>query len=359
MQSKIILSFLTILAICQQGFADPNASSKPLSHEVTPYAGPHTTSTVNLYFTADFLWWKAKQAGMVYATNGVLTQVPTAAQSFQPLNSGHNGLVNYDWDPGFKVGAGYKFWHDNWDLYAEYTWLHTDGSDSLERQNGLTPNFPLPEPVAQEEIANRATSRAHLRFNVIDLELGRNFYLSPQLTMRPHFGFKGTWQTQDWRTRYFSSFLRIQPNQGNTIPLTGPYRMHHHNRYYGVGIRAGFDTAWHFTYQWSLFGDIAWTAMWSNYRLRRHDTVDDTTTGQKRRAINIHTSFYELKYVGELQIGLRFETWFADNSYHFQIQVGWEEQIWINHMSYIGTSNPIPYFDLTLHGLTLMTRFDF
>lgn len=349
MKSKFALILLTGLALCQSGFADSN--SKPMTHDITPYAGPHVTSSVNLYFTVDFLWWKAKQSGLTYATSGVLTE-PT--QPFQPLRDGKVGRVAYDWDPGFKVGAGYKFWHDNWDLYAEYTWLHTDGSDSKSRTNGLTANFNLPNNFFTQEVFNSASSRSHLMFNSIDLGLGRNFYLSPNLMTRPHIGFKGTWQQQDWRSRLFSSFIQIA-----NANVTGPYRVHHHSRYYGVGVRAGIDTAWHFTSRWSLFGDLAATAMWSHYKLRRHDTIDDTTSGQKQKAIDVHSSFFDLKYIGEFQIGLRFQTWLADNSYHLQFQAGWEEQIWINHMTYIDPLSPAPFFDLSLHGLTVTCRFDF
>ena len=118
MKSKIFLILLTALALCQAAFAN----GKSMTHDITPYAGPHVTSSLNLYFTVDFLWWKAKQSGLTYASAGVLTQ---PAQPLQPLRDGKIGRVSYDWDPGFKVGAGYKFWHDNWDLYAEYTWFHS------------------------------------------------------------------------------------------------------------------------------------------------------------------------------------------------------------------------------------------
>ena len=60
MKSKLALILLTALALCQSAFAN----SKTMTHDITPYAGPHVTSSVNLFFTVDFLWWKAKQSGL-------------------------------------------------------------------------------------------------------------------------------------------------------------------------------------------------------------------------------------------------------------------------------------------------------
>jgi len=363
---KLLLGLFGMLCMSQGAFANVDSSSssssksrKPMYREITPNAGPRVAYGIDVFLTADFIWWKTKQSGMTYATTGVLSEPP--ATPFQTLNNGRDAQVKFDWDPGFKAGAGLNFWHDGWDVYLQYTWLHTDGSNTIGRLNGTIPSFALPPLVFDGTVlaADSAFSRSNLHFNVVDFELGRNFYVSQFLMLRLHVGFKGTWQNQDWRTRYSSRNLSLIVSQGNPVPLTGPYRMHHQSKYYGIGMRAGIDTAWHFTTNWSIFGDFAWTAMWSRYRLKRHDTVDDTNAGEKQRNVNVRSNFYDVKFIGEFQVGLRFEMWFSDDRYHIQIQAGWEEQVWINHMTFINLSNPAPYFDLTTQGLTAMVRFDF
>ena len=360
---KTLLGIFGLLCISQAAFAAADSTTggsskprKPMYREITPNAGPRVAYGFDIFLTADFIYWRTKQNGMTYASTGTLTTAP--AVPFSNLENGREAQLTYDWDPGFKAGAGLNFWHDGWDIYLEYTWLHTDGSSSIGRPDGIVPSYTLPSYalVTQNIIANEANSRSHLHFNVIDLELGRNFYVSQFLMLRPHIGFKGTWQNQDWRTRYYLTGMQIE-----NIPLTGPYRMHHHNKYYGVGFRTGIDMAWHFTTNWSIFGDVAWTAMWSRYRLIRHDTIDDSnnSTGEKQRNVNTRSNFYDVKFIGEFQIGLRFEMWFADDRYHFQVQAGWEEQVWINHMTFINGLSPTPYFDLTTQGLSAMLRFDF
>lgn len=358
---RILFALFGVLSIGQGAFADVDTKSsskprRPVYREITPNAGPRVAYGADVFLTADFIWWKAKQAGLTYATTGALQNPSTA---FESLGRGRDAQVSYNWDPGFKVGAGLNFWHDGWDVSSEYTWLHTDGSNSIQGAPGAIPSMDFPSAAISGGTPYESSSRSTLHFNTLDLELGRNFYVSQFLMLRPHFGFKGTWQNQDWRTRYFAGDYQLTLASNTHETLSGPYRVHQKSKYYGVGIRAGLDTAWHFTTNWSLFGDISWTAMWSRYRLKRQDTVDDKLTGEKQRNFNTRSNFYDIKYVGELHFGLRWETWFSDDNYHIQLQAGWEEQIWINHMTYIQVGTPAPYFDLTLHGLTVMLRFDF
>lgn len=358
-KTQILFALVGLLGIAPHAFANTETpSKKPVYREITPNAGPRVASGADLFFTADFLWWRAQQNGMVFGTTGELISAPTA---FGPLSEGRYAVVDYNWEPGFKVGMGVNLSHDGWDLYAEYTWLHAHGSNQMSGPGPVVPGTVLPFGVTSSfpTAADRATSQSTLHFNVIDLELGRNFYVSQFLSLRPHFGFKGTWQREDWNTRYFGNSFQVNVNQGPPVPLTGPYRLRQFNKYYGVGVRAGLDTAWHFTSNWSIFGDIAWTAMWSKYRLKRVDVVSDTNAGQSQNNFRIHSDFYEVKYIGELQIGLRFEMWFYESAYHIQLQAGWEEQVWINHQTYIQALVPGSYYDLNIHGLTLMGRFDF
>ena len=71
-----------------------------------------------------------------------------------------------------------------------------------------------------------------------------------------------------------------------------------------------------------------------------------------------NSNFYTCKYVLELELGLRWETWFNDDNYRLSIQAGWEQQTWINWSQFIfrvDNSNR----DFSMHGLNLKFRFDF
>lgn len=364
---KFLVGFVGLLSISQMAFADiepksPSKSKKPMYREITPNAGPRVVYGWDVFLTANFLWWKAKQSGLIYGTTGLFRPAQTTTDASRFLPRGREAQVKYDWDSGFKAGAGLNFWHDGWDVYSQYTWLHTDGSSSISRQDNVVLPFILTGGALNNTetlITDSAQSHANLHFNVVDLELGRNFYISQFLTLRPHIGCKGTWQNQSWRTNYISNNFLLNLQEGSAISVSGPYRTHHNNKYYGVGFRFGIDTAWHFTSNWSIFGDIAWTAMWSRYRLLRRDAIHNNLTAQKYLIYNTRSNFYDIKFIGELQAGLRFDIWFSDDRYHLQVQAGWEEQLWINHMTFIQFATNPAYYDMTTQGLTAMLRFDF
>ncbi len=329
--------------------------------EITPNAGPRVAHGADVFITADFIWWKAVQDGLDYGVTGFETTSPTAANPFTNAPKGKISSVGQDWAPGFKVGLGLNLSHDGWDLYAQYTWLHASDSSSLDRSNGVafTSFVPFFVP-ATGQIGDKISSDWDLHFNVIDLELGRSFYLSQFLTMRPFIGFKGTWQDQDWKSTITATDFHIVLSGANPLSVTGPLQSNSHTDTWGIGVRGGFNIAWYMSKSWSFYGDLAWTTMWTNYnKLSRKDSLDDTTTDNSKVLFHLdNDSFYTIKYIGEMEFGLRWETWFCDDNYHFAIQAGWEEQVWVNWGYFLEILDRSGH-DLNFHGLNLKFRFDF
>ena len=367
--------------------------------EITPCAGPRVFSGWDVVVTADYIYWKAVQDGTAYATSGVYFSPSPAATPFASVATGKQRSVGQDWSSGFKVGLGFDMCHDCWDVMVQYTWLRPSHHSHLSAtgpSDGTSDDCGCPEEpslgnqvVAQFlgggsystlvddplVIGDSASSRWKMDLNVIDLELGRNFYLSQHLTMRPHIGLKGTWQKQNIHTSIRGPFFQIPLDDETTLAVSGPYRMHFKNRTYGVGIRGGFDLSWYLSRSVSIFGNLAWSAMWTDYdRIHRVDNLCNCTASNDpcscecadeecKKVLGINKQcgpkrYYSIKYVGEMELGLRWETWLCDESYHFAIQAGWEEQVWINWSTFaqvIGEG----FHDLTFHGLNLKFRFDF
>ena len=322
--------------------------------EITPPAGPRVAHGADVFITADFIWWKATQDGLAYAIGGVVS--PSNITQFPSSGVPSKGRVtdpDFGWDPGFKVGLGLNIDHDGWDIYAQYTWLHSSASSST-KQVGITNSIVAATETTPVLGDVRRNASWDLHFNLIDLELGRNFYLSQYLTMRPHFGLRGTWQEQDFKAKISGSYFQF--GQDN---VTGPYNVHVDHDTWGLGVRGGLNLAWHMSKCWSIFGKVAWSAMWTHYDVDRKDKLtllDNPETNYQLISTELDT--YRVKYVGELELGLRWETWFYDDNYHFLIQAGWEEQVWVNYGNLIRIYNDTPG-DLGLHGLSLKFRFDF
>lgn len=317
--------------------------------EITPNAGPRVTDGVDVFVDADFIWWYTEIDGLGYAMTGYdnrSANTPPAGKLYNP---------NWKWEPGFKVSLGLALGHDGWDLGAEYTWLRygtqsgTVTSDNLYPMWNIANNYTnfTANPGATGSLA-AASYKTSLHFNVIDLELGRNYFVSQHLKMRPFVGLKGAWTTNDYQVTY----TRRASSSANDTDL-----MKNNQDHWGIGLRTGLDTAWHFTKEWSIYGDVAFSALWSRFKVTRTDT--DADSSSTNTVFNVTNTVHTLKPVLEMGMGLRWETWFSDNDYHFLVQAGWEQQLWYEYNQHFSVYEEANRGDLTLQGLTVKVRFDF
>lgn len=326
--------------------------------EITPNAGPRVAHGADVFITADFIWWKASEEGLDYAVTGVNSNPGNSSSTASKGSVSSNGEK---WAPGFKVGLGLNLGHDGWDIYAQYTWLRACNSKSHKGDYVYVPKY-IPLDFSPIIHGTDVSSKWDLHFNVIDLELGRNFYLSQFLTMRPHIGLKGTWQEHDLKSTTKGGIVTIFTTEGsNSITqIADTANLSKHTDVWGVGVRGGFNVAWYMSKCWSIYGDLALTTLWTNYyKLTNTFKVNNSATGNSSEWINLdNNNDYTCKYVAEIEIGLRWETWFYDDNYHFAIQAGWEQQSWINWSRFVETQGVVSN-DFSVQGLNLKFRFDF
>ncbi|PCI95148.1 hypothetical protein COB11_02915 [Candidatus Aerophobetes bacterium] len=401
MQKKFLRS-LTPALICLASVAFAGQYTKDNDHMyaehsdlenkvITPNASPIVKHGVDVFFSADFIYWTGRLDGLGYAFTGSPSGTETDNAAFVNqaagvnVASGRTSYVNRKWSPGFKVGIGLDLGHDGWDLGAEYTWFRTSPSGSITGGTALgTAIIATFQPSPSSQIINSgaaanlviadASARYRLHFNVMDVSLGRNFFVSPRLTTRPHFGLKGTWQTQRFTPRYNNITGTIT---SGTTTTTISDAFYHHNfkqSYWGVGIRTGMDTSWQFIQSFGVYGNWALSALWGQFDVNRRDTTQSTETIVDTenssndatnvilpsRIVDVTNRFHTLSPVLELALGLRYDYWFSDNDYRFRIQAGWEEQIWFdqNQLFDIQILRPL-HGNLIFQGFTLKVRFDF
>lgn len=355
----ILLTSATIFAAVRDSqpvHVTPGKINEAEQKQITPMAGPHVEHGIDAFITGDFLYWTARMDGLGYITTGV-------GNGISSTGKGSVKYPDWQWAPGFKAGIGLNLPHDGWDIFAKYTWLHSSSSNSHRfSDSGVVPNwnianiFSFPQDI---NAINHAKVDGDIHFSSIDVSLGRNFFISKFLILRPFIGFKGGWIDTDYHVHY----------EINSDSITSDLRMKNDQNYWGIGLRSGLETAWHLTPVWSIYGDFALSALWSQFEITRTDSRNDSRNpgGQGNPPLNTSVtqfnsedSFHTMKGALEFSLGLRGEWWFFENRYHFLIQGGWEEQLWLNMNNLIKT-----YFiqsnhgDLILQGLTIKARFDF
>lgn len=330
--------------------------------QITPNAGPRVTNGADVFVTADFIYWTARQDSLAFAYTGVDPSVSDAVAS--PVDSrGTRYTAPRKYEPGFKVGLGLNLGHDGWDVFLEYTWFRSNNTDTATA--GALPYQRLvPATVAVPSSLNfdlltvtNGTGSWRFRFNNFDLELGRNFYVSQYLTLRPHIGLKGNWINQYFDGTGTGFWFGDTPidDLGYGYGSISSATINRSQKWWGVGIRSGIDTAWYFDKNWSIFGDFALSGLWGRFNTSAKATVVGTYgTPELGSSVPawIGANYHTVKYVGEFQLGLRFDYWFSDDDYHFGLSAAWEVQSWINH-------NQMTFTDLGLQGLTIKARFDF
>ena len=321
---------------------------------ITPNVDQIKGDGMDWFIIGDYTYWTAREENLEYALEDTFQGVGAAQGAAQ----GRLYRTNNPWVSGFKAGLGTDFCRNGWDINAFYTWFKSDTKGSTPSFSTV-PGFGVPllldiywniNSLGDGNSWSFGEAHWRLNLNVVDLELGRNFYVSPRLMVRPFYGFKGVWTKQ----RMDVVFDGVDP-MGLSLINSMANKMNN----WGIGARAGMDTSWHFTRNFSLIGDMAFTALWEQFKVHRMDTVD--AVGVLFISIfDFKENQYAVKPVIEWMMGLKWESGFSCDAYHLALVAGWEQQLWFGQNKFlrlpatVGTGG-----DLTLQGLTVDVRFDF
>lgn len=296
------------------------------------------TDGYGLFFKVDALCWHVYEGQSDYV-------IKSKNASDQPID-GKSCQAHFDWDFGFRVGAGYLFEHDGWDSALTFTWFQTDAHDKVRAStNGsLFPEMGLPG-----EFAQTAKVRWEIDYFVIDGELARSFFVSKFLSLRPLFGFETAWIEQN---RRFQELVVAKSR----------------NDFWGIGPRLGVDTTWFFNSHFSMFANISGALLWGNFDVKDKQKLPGSANPKYTRSNgDFHAIVPNLKTL----VGVQWETNFNDDANHLGIQLGYEFQYWWRQNQILDISSTyalllpeVPKYerqsgDLSINGVTIEFRLDF
>jgi hypothetical protein len=317
---------------------------------------------IGFYFFVDALYWHANvgNSDWAYVDNN------TGAAA----TSGPNKEVTFKWNGGFRIGLGLDLEHDQWDTNLYYTWFRntSDGSSV----NVSAPAVANSVSTNYNGTFTNGSANAKLNFNVLDWELGRWFYVSNSISVRPHAGLKAAWIHLHENESYTGGL-------SNTAGATS-YSSSSKSNSWALGPSGGINTNWYFGCgntmgdrgkvrsrpHFSIFGDFAGAMMFTHFHNTHSETgsgAAGTVSGFKPTSLNRNEAVPVLQSI----MGLAYDTCFSCDKYHFGIRVGYEFQWWFgyNQRTYVdSTSSTSPKYirspdDLGLQGLTIDVRFDF
>lgn len=339
---------------------------------VNPPARPVVKDGVDLFFQGDALLWQANQSGLGYAIKN--------AGSTNFVSGGTIENPKGEWSWGFKLALGYNMQHDNWDTILQWTCFGNTNSHHRVQaptggtvfpsfaNNGLVVNDVItPVPLVVASGATTASAHWSLQLNILDLALGREFYVSKWLTLRPHAGLRTAWVRQKLNCVYDHIQLGLATGRQLTV--------HMHNNYWGMGLRAGLDGNWGLGAGFSIFNELAASLLLGHFSV--HQKEYDTATLPNQLRLHLHNHLYAARAIVDMALGLRYENTFSEDRYGIMLAIAWEQHLffsqnqlarfytnsWVNAQG-LSVGNGAGAFsidqgDLNTQGVTFTVRFDF
>jgi len=316
------------------------------------------TGAWDTYIAGSFTYWQALADDMYY---GFYSSYHASELGVPPSQHKHFADFNYKYHPGFKVVLGHLSKYDNWNGLVRYSWMHVR---EKRASANTAANIYLFQPwtgnfLAQDGLT-KTTGDWRLKNHIIDLELGRPYYLGRMLIFEPHLGLKGYLIYQRMYTRMYEPIeLWKTWNKCNS---------------WGIGGRTGCNMKWLFSPDWRFFGTPAFALAYQAYTLKR---------GHKRQDRDYDSVDYKDKKYGvvpivELALGIGYGSYFSGYNWHFDLSASYEFQVWFNQIVMMAfaksdsffaslagvaadypTNNPYQPTNLMIHGLTVSAKLDF
>jgi len=320
----------------------PKAAKPPMAPSYSAPARITTRCEWDKALWASFIYWQPRFESFSLA--GIDTSGDGIPDDFIEMD--------YDWKPGFKVGASTELNRDDWNGFAQYTWMHMSNRVSVTPEFAnirLQPNdYFYPNSSSQ---VSSLKSRWQMSANWMDLGLSRAYYSGTELTFTPFFGPKVAWITHRVNSQYIDESL---PD----TPIYSKARV----KSWKVGPRVGFLGNWHLGEGVRFTGDAAFSILYSRYKVKFDGVVNEQ--GDVKTLATTRKSLSQLIPWAELSWGLGWGSYFNQDRWHMDLSAAYELHVVFDETIFdqlfpnlLGANKKSS--DLYFHGLTLNAKVDF
>ncbi len=220
--------------------------------------------------------------------------------------------------------------------------------------------FPLFSPLVLADQYIQGCAAAvdwQLNLDLLDGEIGREFFVSRHLTLRPFLSVRGAWLKQTFTPTYEFSINTLAPSVLSGNQFEGSFcglicsGTKFRNGFQGVGPRAGLNSEWMIGGGFSLYSDAAIALLWGQFDIEARSNLtlcgegtlnvttqegDTTQTENNFICINecsrfdLTNTFNTTKAVTDLGIGAQWQGTFARDRVALMIKIGWEQHMFFN-----------------------------
>lgn len=257
------------------------------------------------FISADFLYWTAHQNGF---SGGC---IPDTINNYvyedgfvESKIKGNSRDIKYKWDPGFRLGTGYEFGGQPWDIAAYWTHFHTHNHE------GRRPNH----------------FNWKLDYDVIDVLIGRKFSLEC-FAFRPFIGIRGAQIDEKVKSSSLIS-NNIFFNGSSSYYSSGDYSYDYYEysdssilnhlraeenskqKFRGIGPLIGIEADWNWGCGFSLYGYISVSSLYGHFhnRFNGFNSFLDGANNCEKKAY-----LYSCQLSTDALLGIRWEKCFCND----------------------------------------------
>lgn len=326
---KIKISAISFLLIASVGYAD----GVPVYGECNDcFSCQQHACCGKGFVSADLLYWRPFVGGIDECSS---ENVSESIASDGRVISRFNGKArnpDFDWDPGFRVGAGYEFACSNWDIAVFYTYFHSKSHGS---------NSHGSDSYGFENMNHRL--RWSINFDLIDVVAGYETDVASCVTFRPFIGLRGARIDQKLHRGHFQSSNSYVSTSRNH------FGGKNHEKFTGVGPLLGVEADWNVGCGFKLYASASTSWLYGKFRVKLNkfdhfDYFDDFCHISQNLDANL-ANF-------DAGIGIRWETCFCGNM-RLLLQLGLE------HHQYFNYNRIGDYGDLSFDGVNFSVAVGF
>ena len=342
--------------VCPQ--PKPCESSPTIEAYNAPFKHNLADSAYNVWADASFIYWQPTEDNLEFGMS-VDSVIGTGGDHL--ALSGRIVNMDFDFMPGFKVGSGVTFKRDNWDLYAEYTWLHGhDQKSSDGGAFGLEPMYPDVNTIANyigsgPIFYGIGKAKWKIKLDFLDLDLGRNYYVGKYLTFHPYFGLRGAWIRQSIHGLYQ---IALAPNFIDLKDGTVSW---------AVGPKLGFDANWDLSSGWKIISNGSADLLYTRYsEIYRSTTFNPKTTPASLPLKISEHPMHTVRAHMDIELGLGWGTYLDCKNLYLDLGATYDFQVFFGQNMFrkffVGSGVPSSLLcagNLYIQGLNVKAKLDF
>ena len=280
--------------------------------------------------------------------------------------TGETKDINFGWTAGISAGLGINLDWDGWDLQANYQHLTQSKSREVSPSGcGNATVMPLNSALCSYNdgvwISTGAKSSYDFDFNTVDLQLGRNYFLSHYMSARTFFGVKAAFIDLDQHSEFCGGDGNFTfCNQRFDFLGGNALKVRDSNKFSGAGPEMGFQTQWFLAKGFSFFADGVASLMYGYFDV---DHTENVSAEDHR--IDLTGNTHRMVPMAGIVGGMAYDIFFDDDKQHIGFRFGYDTQYYwrVNQMLHMESAGPSRYDryseDVALRGIVFEGRWDF